>query len=93
MRFSLAARGPLRVKWQASTNTQVGYMLPVFDAGYAVVASSGGLPATPIVDWLHSAPVDVLIASLTFGWVCGKRSVFFSVLQFAGELPSMPLHT
>eukprot|EP00439_Symbiodinium_sp_Y106_P063308 s367_g9.t2 len=47
-----------------SRSSTVGYMLPVFDAGYAVVASSGGLPATPIVDWLHSAPVDVLIASL-----------------------------
>ena len=61
-----------------STNTKLGYMLPVFDAGYAVVSSSGGLPATPMVDWLHSAPVDVLIASLTFGWPCGLHRFSFS---------------
>ncbi|CAE7730608.1 unnamed protein product, partial [Symbiodinium sp. CCMP2456] len=65
-----------------SRSSMVGYMLPVFDAGYAVVSSSGGLPATPIVDWLHSAPVDVLIASLTFGWVCGLHRLS----QFFGNL-------
>ncbi|OLP87424.1 hypothetical protein AK812_SmicGene31349 [Symbiodinium microadriaticum] len=72
-----------------SRSSMLGYMLPVFDAGYAVVSSSGGLPATPMVDWLHSAPVDVLIASLN--GVGGSRTTMRrhwlpGLSQFFGNL-------
>mmetsp|Transcript_49802 Transcript_49802/g.111942 ORF Transcript_49802/g.111942 Transcript_49802/m.111942 type:complete len:410 (-) Transcript_49802:36-1265(-) len=50
-----------------SRTDKVGRWLPVFDAGYAVLTQmnygGGNLPVPSLCNWLHSAPVDLLVAS------------------------------